>query len=70
MMTTMDNQQVQGRPNLGMLFTIVLLAFLFLGPRFLDGSFIIAGVVVILMARWLYSRWQAGSSAQHSSHPK
>ena len=64
MMTTMDtgDQQVQGRPNLGMLFTIVLLALLFLGPRFLDGGFIIAGFVVILIARWLYGRWQAGSS--------
>ena len=56
-------RQVKRRPDLRMLFTIALLALVFVGPRVLEGSFILVAIVVMFIARWLYNRWQAGSSA-------
>ena len=56
-------QQGKRRPDLRILFTILLLALIFVGPRFLDGTAIVVVIVMFFIARWLYSRWQAGSSA-------
>jgi len=63
-----NNPQAEGtatqpstrRPDLWMLFTILFLALVLIGPRYLDGSGLIIVFVGAFIARWLYSKWRAG----------
>lgn len=52
-----------GIPNLSVLFTIALVVFFILGPRFLEGTLFLAVLFVLIAARWL-----AGSLARSGNN--
>lgn len=56
-------EEGNGRPNVGVVFTIAMIALFMVGRQFLSGELLLAAIALVIGGRWLAERWQKGGQS-------